>query len=85
LLGIGNIRDNFNTIHLPDLTIDTIRTLVSLRLACPQAFETGILKQYNMSGALLFGPPGTGKTLLAKAIAKESGARMVGFVTYVFT
>ncbi|CAE6460408.1 unnamed protein product [Rhizoctonia solani] len=77
LIHPGNIRDNFNTIHLPDLTIDTIRTLVSLRLACPQAFETGILKQYNMSGALLFGPPGTGKTLLAKAIAKESGARML--------
>lgn len=57
--------------------MDRIRTLVSLPLLYPEVFQKGILKENNMTGALLFGPPGTGKTLLARAVAKESGARMV--------
>lgn len=67
----------FNQVHLPPHTIDSVRTLVSLPLLHPQAFSYGILKQHTMTGALLFGPPGTGKTLVVRALAKESGARML--------
>ena len=67
----------FNQVHLPPHTIDSVRTLVSLPLLHPQAFSHGILKQHTMTGALLFGPPGTGKTLVVRALAKESGARML--------
>lgn len=68
---------NFSRVHLPDSTIDAIRTMVSLPLLHPEAFRTGILGEHSAGGALLFGPPGTGKTLLARAVASESGARML--------
>ncbi|EJD52934.1 AAA-domain-containing protein [Auricularia subglabra TFB-10046 SS5] len=67
----------FNQVHLPEHTIDSVRTLVSLPLLHPDAFSSGVLKQHTMTGALLFGPPGTGKTLLVRALARESGARMM--------
>ncbi|KAK4689733.1 hypothetical protein P7C73_g390, partial [Tremellales sp. Uapishka_1] len=68
---------SFNDVHLPRKTIDGIRTMVSLPLLHPEAFQGGVLKNHSTSGALLFGPPGTGKTLLARAVARESGARML--------
>ena len=68
---------SFDDVHLPYKTIDAIRTVISLPLLFPDAFAGGILKNHVTSGALLFGPPGTGKTLLARAIAAESGARML--------
>jgi hypothetical protein len=68
---------SFADVHLPEKTIDSIRSMVSLPLLYPQAFRGGILKDHSTSGALLFGPPGTGKTLLARALANESGARML--------
>jgi len=67
----------FSQVHLPPHTIDSVRTLVSLPLLHPTAFTSGVLKQHTMTGALLFGPPGTGKTLLVRALARESGARMM--------
>ncbi|CAE7168469.1 unnamed protein product [Rhizoctonia solani] len=73
----AELQTTFAQVHLPDITIDSVRTLVSLPLLYPAAFRSGILAQHAMTGALLFGPPGTGKTLLAKALAKESGARMM--------
>ncbi|CAE6490353.1 unnamed protein product [Rhizoctonia solani] len=75
--GTAELQTTFAQVHLPDTTIDSVRTLVSLPLLYPAAFRSGILAQHAMTGALLFGPPGTGKTLLAKALAKESGARMM--------
>ena len=64
-------------LHLPPHTIDSVRTIVSLPLLHPYAFQQGILKDHSMSGCLLFGPPGTGKTLVVRALAKEAGCRML--------
>ncbi|QRV85246.1 AAA family ATPase [Ceratobasidium sp. AG-Ba] len=71
------IATSFDSVCLPDDTIDLIRSMIELPLLCPEQFEFGILKRHSVSGALLFGPPGTGKTLCAQALAKESGARMI--------
>ncbi|KAJ7172539.1 hypothetical protein C8R46DRAFT_153853 [Mycena filopes] len=68
---------SFSQVHLPAHTIDSIRTIVSLPLLHPQAFQQGILKEHSMTGCLLFGPPGTGKTLVVRALAKEAGCRMM--------
>lgn len=76
---------NFARVHLPNATIDAIRTMVSLPLLFPDAFRTGILGEHSAGGALLFGPPGTGKTLLARAVASESGARMLAIQVGDFT
>ncbi|WVQ94343.1 hypothetical protein IAU59_001422 [Kwoniella sp. CBS 9459] len=68
---------SFKDVHLPEKTIDGIRSMVSLPLLFPEAFRGGVLKDHATAGALMFGPPGTGKTLLARAVAAESGARML--------
>jgi SpoVK/Ycf46/Vps4 family AAA+-type ATPase len=68
---------SFDQVHLPPHTIDSVRTVVSLPLLYPAAFQQGILKSHGINGVLLFGPPGTGKTLVAKALAKEAGCRMM--------
>lgn len=54
-----------------------MKTLTSLSLIRPEAFQYGVLATDKIPGVLLYGPPGTGKTLLAKAVAKESGATVL--------
>ncbi|PPQ63074.1 hypothetical protein CVT24_005929 [Panaeolus cyanescens] len=73
----NSITTSFNQVHLPTHTIDSVRTIVSLPLLYPHAFQQGILKEHSMTGCLLFGPPGTGKTLVVRALAKEAGCRML--------
>ncbi|CAA7271773.1 unnamed protein product [Cyclocybe aegerita] len=77
IVDTGSIITTFNQVHLPGHTIDSVRTMVSLPLLHPRAFQQGILKEHSMTGCLLFGPPGTGKTLIVRALAKEAGCRML--------
>ncbi|GBE81988.1 predicted protein [Sparassis crispa] len=72
-----SLSTTFSQVHLPPHTIDSVRTVVSLPLLYPVAFQHGILKEHSMAGCLLFGPPGTGKTLVVRALAKEAGCRML--------
>ncbi|KAF2256939.1 AAA-domain-containing protein [Trematosphaeria pertusa] len=80
LPGIANpdqIKTTFDQVHVSPETVDSIRTLTSMSLLRPDAFNYGVLATEKISGALLYGPPGTGKTLLAKAVAKESGCTVL--------
>ncbi|KAI0093960.1 hypothetical protein BDY19DRAFT_919833 [Irpex rosettiformis] len=77
IVDTNTISTTFDQVHLPPRTIDAVRTIVSLPLLHPSAFQQGILKEHAMTGCLLFGPPGTGKTLIVRALAKEAGCRMM--------
>lgn len=71
------IKTTFDQVHVPKETVEAIRTLTSMSLLRPDAFNYGVLATEKISGTLLYGPPGTGKTMLAKAVAKESGSAVL--------
>ncbi|KAF9938942.1 hypothetical protein BGZ67_010207 [Mortierella alpina] len=73
----AKLKATFKNTITPAETVHTLQTMITLPLIRPQLFSYGLLKNEFLSGLLLFGPPGTGKTLLAKAVAKESGSRML--------
>ncbi|KAK3290162.1 P-loop containing nucleoside triphosphate hydrolase protein [Chaetomium fimeti] len=70
------INTTFSQVHANPDTIRSLRQL-TLPLRDAKAFEFGILSRQASSGVLLYGPPGTGKTMLIRALAKESGAKML--------
>lgn len=74
---VGSLKSTFSQVHLPPHTVDSVRSIVSLPLLYPAAFQHGILKEHGITGCLLFGPPGTGKTLIVRALAKEAECRML--------
>jgi SpoVK/Ycf46/Vps4 family AAA+-type ATPase len=71
------IRTGFADVHAAADTIEALKTMTSLSMARPDAFQYGILKSDSLSGLLMYGPPGTGKTMLARAVAKDSGAAVL--------
>ncbi|KAL9623709.1 MAG: hypothetical protein Q9160_001939 [Pyrenula sp. 1 TL-2023] len=73
----SKIQTTFDSVYAPYDTIDALRTLTTLSIKRPEAFSYGVLATDKIPGLLMYGPPGTGKTLLAKAVAKESGARVL--------
>ena len=59
------VHGSFADVRVPQTTIDTLQSLITLPLVRPDVFRKGILKDNFISGVLLFGPPGTGKVFVS--------------------
>ncbi|KAF9255173.1 AAA-domain-containing protein [Marasmius fiardii PR-910] len=68
---------SFQDVCINKKIIENLRSIVSLPLLYPHHYKSGILSRETLPGALLYGPPGTGKTMVCRALACESGARML--------
>ncbi|PVU92743.1 hypothetical protein BB561_003624 [Smittium simulii] len=71
------ISEGFSDIGGIDKIIESLKESVIYPLTHPHLFNcrSGLIG--TPKGVLLYGPPGCGKTMLAKALAKESGARFI--------
>ena len=76
LVDPDSIETSWEDIAGLDDIIDDIKATVILPLKSPDLFDRSDLHQAP-KGVLLHGPPGCGKTMLAKATAKEAGARFI--------
>lgn len=76
LVDPDSIETTWDEIAGLDSVIEDIKATVILPLKSPELFCRSELHQ-PPKGVLLHGPPGCGKTMLAKATAKEAGARFI--------
>ena len=75
VLNPADIKVGFDEIGGMEEVKRSIIELIVFPLQHPELFTGKLLRPPK--GILLYGPPGTGKTMMAKAIAKQSGARFI--------
>ncbi|KAK5111702.1 hypothetical protein LTR62_004808 [Meristemomyces frigidus] len=73
----NDIPVTFTDIGGLDTIIDELREAIIYPLTMPHLYTSHSSLLSAPSGVLLYGPPGCGKTMLAKALARESGARFI--------
>lgn len=76
LVNPDEIEISWNDIAGLDDIIEELQSTVILPIKVPDLYNYSKLHEAP-KGVLLYGPPGVGKTMVAKATAKEAGARLV--------
>ncbi|PVU97899.1 hypothetical protein BB559_001858 [Furculomyces boomerangus] len=72
-----DINVTFKDIGGLDEIITDLKESIIYPLTHPHLFTSAMGLLGSAKGVLLYGPPGCGKTMLAKALARESGARFI--------
>lgn len=84
LIDPQSIDISWNNIGGLDNVIDDIKSEVILPMRVPSIFSN-TPNHKPPTGVLLHGPPGCGKTMLAKATAREAGARFINLEVAMLT
>lgn len=84
LIDPQSIDISWNHIGGLDTVIEDIKSEVILPIKMPRLLSNSV-NHRPPTGVLLHGPPGCGKTMLAKATAKEAGARFINLEVAMLT